>query len=334
VTPAGPASVYTVTANTGSGSGTLGLNLVDNDSIVDAASNPLGGAGAVNGDFTGQVYTIDMAAPAAPVIISPADASTTTNTTPTLTGTAEANSTVEVRDRATATLVGSAVATGGNWSVTTIALSAGLHTLDVTARDAAGNTSTLAVLTITISLVSGPTFDVIPGSQTAPQTAQADEPLEQQIPITGLSPTTATVSATSSNMALIPNPTITGTGATRTLTFTPVANQVAVGQTDFADITVTATDGTSFPRTFRITVVGDTHSTLKWVNLDARMLAPGQETFDLEKSGAVVASGVTSAVRGLALETGTYTLNAPAGSAAVVKSLTFTVNGRCDITLP
>jgi hypothetical protein len=223
-------------------------------------------------------------------------------------------------------------------STYTVVLADLTHTLtfEVTPVAATGASPGAAVQSagVVITAVGGPTFDVIPGSQTAPQTAQADEPLEQQIPITGLSPTTATVSATSSNMALIPNPTITGTGATRTLTFTPVANQVAVGQTDFADITVTATDGTSFQRTFRITVVGDTHSTLKWVNLDARMLAPGQETFDLEKSGAVVASGVTSAVRGLALETGTYTLNAPAGSAAVVKSLTFTVNGRCDITLP
>jgi MSHA biogenesis protein MshQ len=47
-----------VTANTGSGTGTLGLNLVDNDSIIDAGSVPLGGAGAGNGNFTGEVYTV------------------------------------------------------------------------------------------------------------------------------------------------------------------------------------------------------------------------------------------------------------------------------------
>ena len=60
----GSGSVYTVTVNTGTGSGTLGLNLVDDDSIVDAASNPLGGAGAGNGNFTGTpVYNIDKTAP-------------------------------------------------------------------------------------------------------------------------------------------------------------------------------------------------------------------------------------------------------------------------------
>ena len=60
----GSGTTYTVTANTGSGDGTLGLNLVDNDSIQDTTAVPLGGAGANNGDFTGEVYTIDKTAPA------------------------------------------------------------------------------------------------------------------------------------------------------------------------------------------------------------------------------------------------------------------------------
>ena len=61
VTGSGP---YTVTANTGSNSGTLGLNLVDDDSIADAVGNKLGGTGAGNGNFTGQVYAIDKIPPA------------------------------------------------------------------------------------------------------------------------------------------------------------------------------------------------------------------------------------------------------------------------------
>lgn len=54
----GGGTTWTVTANTGSGAGTLGLNLADNDSIIDAGGTPLGGAGAGNGNFTGQIYTI------------------------------------------------------------------------------------------------------------------------------------------------------------------------------------------------------------------------------------------------------------------------------------
>jgi hypothetical protein len=56
--------VWYVDAGTGSGSGTLGLNLVDDDSIQDSAGNKLGGTGVHNGDFTGDVYTIDRTPPA------------------------------------------------------------------------------------------------------------------------------------------------------------------------------------------------------------------------------------------------------------------------------
>lgn len=50
---------YVVTASTGTGDGTIGLNLADDDSIADIAGNVLGGPGSGNGDFTGDVYTID-----------------------------------------------------------------------------------------------------------------------------------------------------------------------------------------------------------------------------------------------------------------------------------
>lgn len=54
----GSGTTWTVTAGTGAGAGTLGLNLVDNDTIVNAALKPLGGTGSSNGNFTGQVYTV------------------------------------------------------------------------------------------------------------------------------------------------------------------------------------------------------------------------------------------------------------------------------------
>jgi hypothetical protein len=55
----GTNTVYTVTANTGTGSGTLALKLGDDDSVRDAANNPLGGPNPGNGNFAGEVYTID-----------------------------------------------------------------------------------------------------------------------------------------------------------------------------------------------------------------------------------------------------------------------------------
>lgn len=55
----GSGNVYIVSVNTGSGSGTIRLDVVDDDSIVDATFKPLGGVGVANGDFTqGEVYTV------------------------------------------------------------------------------------------------------------------------------------------------------------------------------------------------------------------------------------------------------------------------------------
>lgn len=60
----GSGTTYTVTVNTGTGNGTIRLDLIDNDSILDATLNPLGGTGTGNGDFTtGEVYTVDKIPP-------------------------------------------------------------------------------------------------------------------------------------------------------------------------------------------------------------------------------------------------------------------------------
>src|SRR5262249_35457010 len=60
----GSGTTYPVTVSTGSGDGSLRLDVADDDSITDAAGNPLGGTGAGNGGFTsGQSYAIDKTAP-------------------------------------------------------------------------------------------------------------------------------------------------------------------------------------------------------------------------------------------------------------------------------
>ncbi len=55
----GAGAVYTVSASTGAGLGTLRLDLIDDDTILDSGGNPLGGPGLGNGSFTtGEVYSI------------------------------------------------------------------------------------------------------------------------------------------------------------------------------------------------------------------------------------------------------------------------------------
>ena len=96
--------------------------------------------------------TIDTVAPLAPVIVSVTDdvapvtgavADNGSSNDPTLTigGTAEAGSTVTVYDTDGTTVLGTGVATGGVFTITTSVLGEGAHTLTATASDAAGNQS-------------------------------------------------------------------------------------------------------------------------------------------------------------------------------------------------
>jgi VCBS repeat-containing protein len=109
-------------------------------------------AGNVGPSSAGFAITIDTVAPVVPILLAVTDDVTggafgaltngqlTNDNKPTLTGTAEAGSTVSVYDGTT--LLGTTVATGGNWSFTpATGLSDGSHTLTVTATDAAGNVS-------------------------------------------------------------------------------------------------------------------------------------------------------------------------------------------------
>jgi hypothetical protein len=76
----GSNATRTVTVNTGTGDGTLRLDVTDNDSIVDLAGNRLGGTGAGNGNFTGgQTYTVDRTRP---TVVLSSTAPDPTNTSP------------------------------------------------------------------------------------------------------------------------------------------------------------------------------------------------------------------------------------------------------------
>ena len=101
----------------------------------------------------------DTTPPAAPTLLLDAASDTgqvgdgiTGDTTPTLTGTAEAGATVKVYDTDGTTVLGTATAPDGIWSLTVGELSGGLHHLTATAIDAANNVSAAATLDLTINL--------------------------------------------------------------------------------------------------------------------------------------------------------------------------------------
>jgi len=154
----------------------------------------------------------------------------------------------------------------GTLTFTPVANQYGTATLTVTVQDnggtANGGVDTITrSCTVTVNLVNhAPTLDPI-----ADQTVDTEAGL-QTLTLTGIGPGGAgeesgqlvTVTATSSNPALIANPTVSGSGATRTLSYRPVG-----GQNGTVTITVTAKDngGTlnggvdTTTRSFTITVV-------------------------------------------------------------------------------
>jgi len=66
----GSGNSYIVSVNTGTGDGTLRLDVTDDDSIQDITLNPLGGAGAGNGIFnSGALYTVHKSIPTVTSIV-------------------------------------------------------------------------------------------------------------------------------------------------------------------------------------------------------------------------------------------------------------------------
>jgi hypothetical protein len=134
----------TLTLPTPGAAGSLGANkaLVIDTEAPNAPSTP----DLAEGSDSGSIFTDNI----------------TNNTTPTLTGTAEAGSTVTLY--AGITPLGSATATGGNWSITAgPALSEGSYTLTAIAVDAAGNESAVSSgLSVTIDTTAPTVTSSVP----------------------------------------------------------------------------------------------------------------------------------------------------------------------------
>ncbi|WP_255320071.1 OmpL47-type beta-barrel domain-containing protein [Paenibacillus elgii] len=102
-------------------------------------------------------FTVDTQAPAAPVILAPADGTATKQSKPAIRGTAEANATVHVVVNGSP--AGTAMANaGGHWTfIPPIALVDGVYTARATAADAAGNMSPPSVeIRFTVDTVAPP----------------------------------------------------------------------------------------------------------------------------------------------------------------------------------
>ncbi|MBR7743715.1 hypothetical protein KC207_10480 [Phycicoccus sp. BSK3Z-2] len=154
------ASIGTTTAD-GAGDWSIDqpADLAEGEHTVSATATDA--AGNVSADSNTNTFTVDLTAPDAPVVLEPADGSSTNDTTPTYVGTAEPDSSVEVFvDGAS---IGTTTADGaGDWSIDQPAdLAEGEHTVSATATDAAGNVSPSSnTNTFTVD-VTGPAAPVI-----------------------------------------------------------------------------------------------------------------------------------------------------------------------------
>ena len=229
----GSGTAYTVTVATGTGSGTVGLNLVDNDSIL-SGTTPLGGAGAGNGNFTGQVYTVDRIAPTVSSI-SRASANPTNAATVNYTVTfSEAVTGVDTTDFA-------AVGTGGvtGASVTGVTGSGTTYTVTVATGTGSG--------TIGLNLADDDTIGDAAGNKLGGTGAGNGDFTGQVYAIDKLAPTVQSVARASAN------PT-----AAATVTYTVTFSEAVTG-VDAADFAV-ATSGVSGASITSVTGSGTTYT--------------------------------------------------------------------------
>ncbi|TCC89600.1 T9SS type B sorting domain-containing protein [Pedobacter hiemivivus] len=234
-------ATFTPAASTNNGTASITVAAA---AYTDIAGNN-GGAG------TTPTLTFDTqvpAAPSTPVLATASDSGTsptdkiTNVTTPVITGTAETGATVTLYDTDGTTVLGTAVATGGNWSITSSTLLANPHTLTAKATDGAGNVGGASTgLAITIDTTS-PTMSItsnvatLKAGETATITFTFTEDPGATFTWNG---TTGDVLVTGGTLAAI-----SGTGLTRTATFTPaLATNSGTGSITVAASTYTDVAG-------------------------------------------------------------------------------------------
>jgi len=226
-----------------------GEPLDDGEHTVTATATDA--VGNVSPEADEVTFTVDTAAPAAPVITSPAAGSTTNDDTPAITGTAEPNSTVTVIIDGTP--VGTTTADeNGDWTFTpTTPLDDGDHTVSATATDAAGNAGPESEpVTFTVD-TTPPAAPVITspddGSSTAdttPTVSGTAEPGSTVYVIIDGIPSGSTTADENGDWTFTPTNPLTPGDHTITATATDAAGNVGPAS---SPVTVTVTAVTSTP---------------------------------------------------------------------------------------
>ncbi|MCS5452236.1 BapA/Bap/LapF family large adhesin [Enterobacter huaxiensis] len=202
------------------------------------------------------ILTIDTTPPTVPVLASVVDdvgnAATpvangglTNDSQPTLSGTAEAGSTVRIYDGTT--LIGTVTATGGNWSFTPT-LGDGAHSLTVTATDAAGNTSNASAPYVINVDATAPNVPVI--STVVDDVGSVTGPVTGNNPTNDTRPTLTGTAEANATVRIYDGTTLVGTvtaDANGSWTLPQTSTTLSEGQHNFTATATDAAGNTSAP---------------------------------------------------------------------------------------
>ena len=361
------ATVTGVTVNSAAKTVTLSLNatLTAGDIVEFTYADPTGGddASAIQGvdgtDAASFSHTIVAAitrpAPAAPSIPALAPGSDsgalgddiTSDTTPTVTGTAAANATVKLYDSDGITLLGTTTANGsGDWSITSSALSEGAHTLKAT-QDIGGGASVLSGgLALTIDTTAPASQSIAVVGTPAPSATTMDLTVTFSEAVTGVDFGDFNVSTTGTANAAPTS--ISGSGTTYTVTLTSVTgdgtirldlkgsgtgiqdkagNAISGGYTAGAAITLDHTAPTVasiVPNT-----VGPTNATTLTQTLTFTEAVTGLDINDLSIAWTGTANAAVASISGSGA-TYTVTLNGVSGDGTIRLDLKASGTGITD----
>lgn len=250
----GSGTTYTVTVNTGSGDGSIRVNVVDDDSIIDGGSAPLGGVGAANGNFTGTAALIDKTAPT--VMLTTASGATVSGSFLVTVSINEPTSDFVLSDITVGNGSAGSLIGGGTFFTFVVTPAAdGNVTVNVGAgvlTDAAGNGNT-ASNTVTVAAdLTAPSVTVTPSDTSITGTSVSfavvfseavtgfDSSSDVTVNVTGLTTGAVTITANSATNYTVAVAGITGSG-TLSLTVNAGAATDGIGNANAAATSATVT---------------------------------------------------------------------------------------------
>ena len=267
-------ATFTPTENNNSGTASI---TVTSSSYTDAAGN-------AGGTATSPSITFDTVAPAAPpvpILSAGSDSGAsnsdklTNNTTPTFTGTAEAGATVKLYDSDGATQIGIGMADGtGAWLITTSAMGSGQHTITAKAFDTVGNASA-ASSGQTVTIDTSPPVISISSSKPV---LKADDTATITFTFSEDPGSTFTWDGSAGDVTMTGGTlsAISGTGTTRTATFTANADFNGTASVSVAANTYTDAAGNNGSAGATPSITIDSIAPLLNISSDKPTLKAGQ----------------------------------------------------------